>query len=302
MIEPLVNVIIPVYKIDSNQLVEAVKSILNQTYSNIIIIIIIDEGSDNISKGILKKITDPRLVIEENGENRGIPFSLNKGIELSEGKYIFRMDGDDVCLPDRIEKQVMFMESHQDVDLVSTYAETFGDAVKLYRSSTTNEKIMAELIWKNPIVHSTVCFRSSTLKEKGIRYTPGSAEDYRLWIEMLYGYDCKAAVIPEVLLKYRIHQSQLTQIDKKGILNKDKDIIKMMAKILGLDFNDKEINLFCKCRAGFKIGLNEVFELKRIEKKIICSLPESVSKRYARKMFNKVMIKSVVSKNTNEEV
>lgn len=55
MIEPLVNVIIPVYKIDSNQLVEAVKSILNQTYSNIIIIIIIDEGSDNISKGILKK-------------------------------------------------------------------------------------------------------------------------------------------------------------------------------------------------------------------------------------------------------
>lgn len=291
---PLVNVIIPVYKIKAEQLAESVESILNQTYTNIIIITIIDEGPENISKSILKNITDTRLQILDNGKNMGLPYSLNRGIDASSGKYIVRMDGDDIALSTRIEEQVEFMEAHPEIDICGTYAETFGQIKKLYRSATDDSKIKGELLWKNPLIHPSVAFRASTLKQKEIRYTPGVAEDYRLWLEMAYTYACKFAVLPKVLLRYRIHETQLTQTDSSKLIRKDKEIASSILHTFDIQSSDKELEAFSKCRLGEKMSFSEIKQSKVLMKRLLKKIPADVSNTYTRGVFAKGLLKAYI--------
>src|ERR1017187_7276972 len=122
---PYITVLMPVYNA-APFLREAIDSILNQTFKNFELLIINDGSTDNCEEIILT-YKDPRIRYIKNETNIKLISTLNKGIKLSKGKYIVRMDADDISFPDRIEKQVNYMETNPAIALCGTWFSSFGD-------------------------------------------------------------------------------------------------------------------------------------------------------------------------------
>lgn len=194
----------PVYNAE-NHVEEAIQSILNQTFLNFEFIII-NDGSIDRTEEIILSYTDSRIIYIKNEMNLQIVESLNKGIGIAKGKYIARMDADDISLPTRLEKQYLFMEEHNNIDVIGTWSKAFGDSDYVLRPLTDDCEIKAKLFFDSPFIHPSVMFRKSSLSH--FKYTKqyNKAEDYGLWLEMSTA--ATFANIPEVLLLYRLHQNQ----------------------------------------------------------------------------------------------
>ena len=156
-----VSVIVPVYH--GQKTIEAsIKSVLSQDYSNMEIIII-DDGSTDNSWSILSKIKDSRIVLSKQ-TNEGLSFTLNRGLTFARGDYLARQDQDDLVLPDRIRKQVEFLEADKLVAIVGTWARIYKGNVetnRFHRHPITSEGLNLELLFDNPFVHSSIPTRSS---------------------------------------------------------------------------------------------------------------------------------------------
>jgi len=194
----------PVYN-GGKYLNAAIESILSQTEKDFEFIIINDGSKDN-SAEIIKSYTDHRIVYVEQ-ENHGLAATLNRGIDIAHGKYIARMDADDIALPARLEAQVAYLESHPRTAVIGTWAEIFTDTEsgqRFHFHPTDNDEIKFFLMRNNPFVHSSVMFRRDACIEVGC-YTTDPArqppEDYELWSRMAKEYDM--ANIGQVLLRYR---------------------------------------------------------------------------------------------------
>ena len=127
MSNSLVSVIIPVYNVEK-YVKEAIKSIQNQTYENLEIIVIYD-GSIDDTYNIVEKLAkeDNRIKLYKNEKNLKIVKTLNRALSLANGEYISRMDGDDISAPDRIEKKVKFLEENKEFDLVGCQVEVVNE-------------------------------------------------------------------------------------------------------------------------------------------------------------------------------
>lgn len=113
--KPAISVLMPVYN-SEKYLNEAIESILNQTFVDFEFIIINDASNDN-SENIIESYQDSRIKYFKNEKNLGVAKTLNKGLKLAQGKYIARMDSDDISLPERLYKQFKFMEVYNDIDV-----------------------------------------------------------------------------------------------------------------------------------------------------------------------------------------
>lgn len=218
---PIVSVIMPVYNCEK-YIQEAVESILNQTYTNFELLII-DDCSTDKTVSIINNFKDPRIKLNVKEKNTGYTNSLNYGLTIAIGKYIARMDGDDISLPERFEKQVSFLEENQDVVLCGTAYKIMHNK----RYITFPEKhdlIKVRMLKGNQIAHPSVVIRASILKEHHLEYNPKMepAEDYDLWTRML----ClgKFHNLQEPLLNYRIHEKQVSTQFKNIQLANDIDI------------------------------------------------------------------------------
>ena len=208
--KPLVSVLIPCYNCEE-YVEEAVMSIVKQTYSNLEILVIDDGSTDNtgcILQELAKK--DNRIKYIKNTTNLKLIKTLNKGLDLCKGKYIARMDADDISLPERIEKQVIFLEKHSEIGIVGTYIQIFGVRKGVWRMDTSDKYIRAHLFCNTSFAHPTVMIRTSVLRDNCLYYKTEypHAEDYKLWCDM--AQYTKLANIPEVLLYYRINQNQVS--------------------------------------------------------------------------------------------
>ncbi|MGV3216514.1 glycosyltransferase family 2 protein [Clostridium perfringens] len=217
----IVSVVMSVYN-GEKYLKESIESILNQTYKNFEFIIINDgssDGSERIINEYRKK--DSRIKIINNIKNKGLIYSLNKGIEESSGKYIARMDADDIALTNRLEKQVEFMESNPELVMSGTEAYFFIDGLKLikrkYNAIIDENKIKATLIFSSCFVHPTVIMRRDILIDNNLRYKEEykHAEDYGLWCEISSKY--KVSNLEEPLLKYRVVKNSITRQANKDM-------------------------------------------------------------------------------------
>ncbi len=219
---PIVSVIMPVYNAE-RYLALAVESILGQSFNDYEFIIIDDFSIDN-SYQILQDYArrDQRIRLFRNGRNQKLPKTLNFGINRALGKYIVRMDADDISLPERLAKQVEFMESHPEIGVCGTWYNVFNDdmgqLLHYEQKPITHEMILIYLnLLENPIGHPTVIIRREVL---GNLYYPESlvnnAEDYGLWL-MLSQYGVKFANLPVYTLNYRFSSSSLSQTNQKNI-------------------------------------------------------------------------------------
>lgn len=205
-----VTVLMPVY----NSVVfikDSIESILNQSYKNFEFLII-DDGSTDGTTEILKRIKDKRIKIVYNKSNLKLVKSLNKGIDIASGKYIVRMDADDISLPYRLERQIEFMENNPNIGICGTWTRNFGKNSDLNIYPITDKEIKTRMLFKCSFSHPSVIMRKSLLDKYALRYSEEFlyAEDYELWLRS--SRFLNFANIPEILLKYRVGNGNVSNI------------------------------------------------------------------------------------------
>ncbi len=244
----MVTVLMPVYNA-SEFLRETMDSILDQTYEEFEFLII-NDGSTDSSVNIIESYEDERIRLIHNPENLGLIKTLNKGIETAHGKYIVRMDADDIAEKNRIETQVNFMENNYDVAVAGSNGMMFLSNKPMIKKPTDfptrYSEIRCKLLFESPIMHPAVIMRKSVLLENNYRYRDEykATEDYGLWMEI--AKDNKIVNIPQKLLRYRIVSSSVTN----QALKRMSDRIKVMKKIyilgldyLGVDYSEDELDI-----------------------------------------------------------
>lgn len=197
----------PVYKGDK-YLSEAVDSILGQTFSDFEFIIICDDPTDE-TRHILDKYrqNDSRVEVYYQ-ERQGLVSSRNKGISLSRGEYIAKMDADDISLPDRLKNQVEFMDNNPYIGISGTWIKVFGDVPQyVLKLPCDHESIKSSLLFFCSIAQPSVIIRRNIFFKSGLCYDKNEshAEDYGLWVRAVE--ILKFANIPQVHLYYRMHNS-----------------------------------------------------------------------------------------------
>lgn len=184
----------------------SIDSLLNQTFRDFEIIIVDDCSTDSTVK-IIESYTDSRIRLIKNSENKGLTHNLNRAIELSNGEYIARMDDDDICFPDRLEKQVKFLDKHKKIDLVCSQAVFFGDKKGAMSLLINNSDYIKNYIcYRNVIIHPSVMFRKSSCISYDESFV--KAQDSEAWFRELVINGKKAGYISKPLLNYRHHKGQ----------------------------------------------------------------------------------------------
>lgn len=210
---PKISVLMPVYNTKAAYLKAAIESILNQTFSDFEFIII-NDGSENNAEEVILSYTDKRIKYIKNKENIGLIKTLNKGLLYSKGEYIARMDSDDIALPERFKKQVEFMNENLNVGVCGTWLKTFGDDLntRIKKYPSTSEEIKLEMLFSCPIAHPTAFIRKNLFVKYNLFYSEDyvHAEDYELWSRANKYFNF--ANIPESLVQYRCHKSQISQV------------------------------------------------------------------------------------------
>lgn len=209
-----ISVVMPVYN-GELYLKESIGSILDQTFNDFEFIVINDgsnDGSGNIIASYAK--IDKRIKII-NQTNQGIVVALNNGLKIANGKYIARMDCDDISLPTRFYKQVEYMEHHLDIGVCGTWIRYFGNQkAGCWKPPLDMESMRSELIFTSILAHPTVFIRKEIFDKYNLFYRNDyiHAEDYDLWIR--FAKCTRLANIPEILYLYRVHEHQVTQMGR----------------------------------------------------------------------------------------
>lgn len=213
---PKISIIMGVHNGD-HFLMEAVDSILTQSFADFEFIIV-DDASDDMTLEILHAYADPRLIILKNEQQLGLAASLNKALQCAKGEYIARMDADDVSQEDRLARQSSFLDAHPEVGLLGSGFYRINEVGK--RLGTVARKPLSdiEIRWaallENPFAHPTMMMRRRILEENGISYDPSysTTQDYELWTRLLVV--SQGANLPEPLLYYRIHAGMVSTVSR----------------------------------------------------------------------------------------
>lgn len=200
MYKIFVTIGIPMYNAEKF-IRQSIISVLRQTHTDFELIIT-DDGSSDKSLEIVNSFNDPRIVLLNDSENKGISYRLNQQIELAQGKYFFRMDADDLMFPERIKTQLEFLEKNQDVDVIGSSCVIIGDQNEIigYRDAETLKSI-DETLCKITMNHPTVAGKTSWFKENRYKNDMSGVEDFELWHRTFL--DSKFLNLKEPLLFYR---------------------------------------------------------------------------------------------------
>jgi glycosyltransferase involved in cell wall biosynthesis len=247
--EPRISVVMSVYNA-AKYLREAVDSILNQTFSDFEFIIVDDKSTDD-SLNILLSYNDPRIVLIKNDENVGLTKNLNRGLKMAKGEFIARMDADDISRLNRFEEQLLFFLNEEKCKICFSQVIYFGKVKKKVSSQflTKFNLISTELLFRNPVAHSTAMWRKDFFVSNNLFYDEAFiySQDYELWTRV--AEKCNIYVIDKCLLMYRFHSSQIgssKSAEQMSFFNKAKnDFISRnfknidIANNINFIFNDK---------------------------------------------------------------
>lgn len=279
----LVSIIMSTYKEEEIFLRQAIESILNQSYKDFEYIIILDNPDNNLHIRIIKEYAnlDKRIKFYVNEKNMGLTASLNKGLGLAKGKYICRMDADDISINKRIENQKRYLEENN-YDLIGGISQMIdenGKSIYSIKKVPTNMDKIKKALRYNQIISHPTWFGKKEVFEKlnGYRNMP-LCEDYDFTLRaVLNGY--KISNIDEMVLKYRMTSSSISRsnlyeqylfarfITKKYSKNKIADI-KEAKQYVNNHNDDRKAKRYLKANARFNIALKDIEE-KRYFKFII---------------------------------
>ena len=231
---PEISVVMAVYN-GEKYIREALDSILEQTFT-LFEAIIIDDASVDATPEILSEYAkkDSRIKVFTNESNLRLAKSLNRGIALARGKYILRMDADDICLKDRLEKQYEYMESHKDTDVsfCKYFAKKENEIIPCCVGRKCDfESVKAMFLFFCPVIHPGVIAKSEVMKKYGYDPAHTCSEDLDLWTRMIAD-GRKIECEDDYLMLYRLHSSQITansrQKQKEEVLKSERKYFSAM--------------------------------------------------------------------------
>jgi glycosyltransferase involved in cell wall biosynthesis len=211
MSSPLISVVLPVYNVEK-YIKECMDSILNQTIQDFEILVI-DDCSTDSTLDIIDSYSDDRIKIIKKKDNKGLIDSLNIGFKTAKGKYIARVDGDDINALDRFEKQLNILESKPEIKACGCWLQIINQPNKIIKHKETHKEISSELLTKCPMsLGATMLVRSAYLDYK-FDESKKHIEDYDFWART--AWVCEMYNIQEVLYYYRVHDNQVSSLHYK---------------------------------------------------------------------------------------
>ncbi len=303
---PKVTILMPIYNSNEIFLRQSIESILNQTYKNFEFLII-DDGSTNNCIDIVKTYNDSRIKIVTNEKNLNLATSLNKGIDIAKGEYIARMDDDDISYPQRLEKQITFMDKNKDVGICGTWIKTKHGT---WKTPTNSNIIKCNLFFKNCIAHPSVIIRKEMINKFNLRYNEKykNSQDYELWTRCSTFF--KLANLDEVLLDYRFNKKQIKTYLQGNKQKFDITTRNNILSNLGIDPSNEEKELhkiLCVDNYSFKfrfrkninLWINKIIKANEIHKKFpIKEFKEMINSQISVKKYILNKIKRVIYRIT----
>ena len=295
-----VSVLMATYKENKQQLSEAIESILNQTYQDFEFIIILDNPKNEEHIKLIEdyKETDSRILFSMNEENMGLPKTLNKAISLASGKYICRMDADDISEPYRILEQLKYLETN-DYDLIgglSTMIDENGHVIYKIKSVPTDFSKIKKLLRYNQVIsHPTWFGRKEVFEElDGYRLIP-LCEDYDFTLRaVLKGF--KISNLNKNVLNYRMTKGSISRsnlfdqylfqcyITKQYSNGKIADVQEAISYVNNHS-SEKKRQRYLKANEIFNNALNNIQEKKHCKFIICCMRLIFSSKNYMNKIY-----------------
>lgn len=274
----LVSVLMPAYNAEK-YIMEAIESILGQTYFQIELIIVEDCSTDSTFE-IINSIDDERVRVFRNDVNKGIAFSTNRCIRESRGEFLALLDDDDVAISRRLEVTVNYLRNHQDIDIVGGGAveiDEYGNIVGNMTIPRRNPKLLsARFLLKDCMINGTVTMRRTVVEKEGVWYEDGclGMQDYLFYV--MASKKVKMANVSDVLLKYRRHSESETEFRKQNdTINraeKYKEIQRRSLDLSGYRLEENEYSILFELMAERQKNyytLDEMKQLKEIFAKLI---------------------------------
>jgi glycosyltransferase involved in cell wall biosynthesis len=233
--------------------VRSVRSILDQTFVDFELVVVDDCGSDG-SIELVEAIADSRVSIERNSTNLGLTRSLNVGLGKARGRYLARMDADDIAMPDRLARQVAFLDGHPEIAIVGGACELIDDVGRsrgMRILPPTDLGIRWLMLFGSPFAHPAVMIRRDVLSRHGLEYDPAfrTAQDYDLWVRLL-ALESGANLL-EPLLKYRLRQGVSSRHREDQLRNHGAIQRRALdALVPGLKLTRDEAHLLRQCFVG----------------------------------------------------
>lgn len=238
---PRVSVVMPVYNVASY--VEAtITSVLAQTFADFELLVLDDCSTDN-TVAIVRAICDPRVKLIQNQRNLGRAGTDNEALVYVQGEFIAKMDGDDVCHPTRLAKQVALLDRRPDVNVVGTWMQNFGASTYLNKYPITPAAAQVLTLFTLPTGNPSVMLRARLFREQGMKYDADlrQTEDYDFFAR--YVRELRVATLPEALIQYRVPPDTV----KKSILSEratvSDEVRERLLDSWGLKFTKRELAL-----------------------------------------------------------
>lgn len=240
---PLVSVLMPTFNAEK-YVGEAINSILSQSFQDFEFIIINDGSTDNTSRILEQyKALDPRIQVYHQA-NSGVANSMSRGCLLAKGKYIARMDADDISLPQRLVRQIEFLERRTDIGICGTWMCVGSEAKEYTLSYPTDPDIARSMLpFQLSVAAPSIMFVREMYLRTGVRHNPnvGATDDY-LFVVDCSKY-CRLSSLPEVLYFYRLHPAQVTKREEDRQSKFTRQIRLMQLEELGLRPSEAELNV-----------------------------------------------------------
>jgi glycosyltransferase involved in cell wall biosynthesis len=238
---PQVTVIILVYNREK-YISEAIESILAQSFTDFELLLI-DDGSTDGSVEIMGSYTDPRVRLVCNEGNLGIPKTRNKGIRLARGAYLAVLDSDDYAYPDRLARQVAFLDRHKDYAAVGSWTVAMDEKDqslrRIKRLPVSPGEVQSRLLFRCCLCHSALMARKAILHEYWYRDQYVVCEDVDLFVRIARKH--KLGNLPEVLTCIRGHAGRITREKAQLVKDKNLDIVSAQLTELGVMFTDTDL-------------------------------------------------------------
>lgn len=238
---PAVTVLLPVHN-GAAYLPDALASLLGQSFTDFEVVVVDDCSSDD-SAAIVRTCPDRRVRLIESPVRLGICKALNVGLDQSTGQFVARMDADDICHLQRLEKQVACLSKHPDIGICGAWVRRFGagTAPRLDTRPTDFESLRAYALFDNPLIHSTVMLRRELIDKFALRYDDAfrHAEDYDLWTRLFAS--TRAVNIPAPLLDYRVHSASVTLGTPTGMDEAACRVVTRLLTAFGLEPSPEEV-------------------------------------------------------------
>ncbi len=245
MCKGLVSIIIPTYN-RACYISETIKTVLDQTYQSIEIIII-DDGSTDSTRAVVQAINDSRIRYISQ-ENSGLPaVARNHGLRIARGEYIAFLDSDDLWMPDKLEKQISAFNFCPGLLAVATNGIAMKNSLKknMFTMFRNARPSFRQMLNNNMVINSSVLMRTDVIREVGFLDEDKrlkTSEDYDYWLRILYFKDNSILILKDRLIIYRLHESNILNPENKRLIEECVQLIFAKYKDIDQDYMRKAYN------------------------------------------------------------